>query len=102
MHLTKSPKCPRIVIKLLISDVFNLQKVIFFILIHWFGKNYYNYPPQGRWTAQDIYLDASCLGVYSHHYSPPSEWIMCDLGVFPIFLENDLLKVDRILGLTFS
>ena len=34
-------------------------------------------------------------------YSPPSEWIMCELGVFPIFLENDLLKVDRILGLTF-
>ena len=23
------------------------------------------------------------------------------LGVFPIFLENDLLKLDKILGLTF-
>ena len=34
-------------------------------------------------------------------YSPPSEWIMCELGVFAIFLENDLLKVDKILGLTF-
>ena len=34
-------------------------------------------------------------------YLPPSEWIMCELGVFPIFLENDLLKVDKILGLTF-
>ena len=34
-------------------------------------------------------------------YSPPSEWIMCELGVFPIFLENDLLKVGKILGLTF-
>ena len=34
-------------------------------------------------------------------YSPPSEWIMCELGVFPIFLENDLLKVDKILALTF-
>ena len=34
-------------------------------------------------------------------YSPPSEWIMCELGVFPIFFENDLLKVDKILGLTF-
>ena len=34
-------------------------------------------------------------------YSPPSEWIMCELSVFPIFLENDLLKVDKILGLTF-
>ena len=26
---------------------------------------------------------------------------MCELGVFPIFLENGLLKVDKILGLTF-
>ena len=26
---------------------------------------------------------------------------MCELGVFPIFSENDLLKVDKILGLTF-
>ena len=26
---------------------------------------------------------------------------MHDLGVFPIFLENDLLKVDKILELTF-
>ena len=26
---------------------------------------------------------------------------MSQLGVFTIFLENDLLKVDRILGLTF-
>ena len=35
-------------------------------------------------------------------YPPPSEGIMCELGVFPIFfLENDVLKVDRILGLTF-
>ena len=34
-------------------------------------------------------------------YSPLSEWIMCELGVFPIFVENDLLKVDKILGLTF-
>ena len=26
---------------------------------------------------------------------------MCELGVFPIFLEEDLLKVNKILGLTF-
>ena len=26
---------------------------------------------------------------------------MCELGVFPIFLENDLSKVDKILALTF-
>ena len=30
-------------------------------------------------------------------YSPPSEWIMCEFGVFPIFSENDLLKVHKIL-----
>ena len=23
-------------------------------------------------------------------HSPPSEWIMCEVGVFPNFLENDL------------
>ena len=34
-------------------------------------------------------------------YSPPSEWVMCELGVFPIFLENGRLKVDKILRLTF-
>ena len=34
-------------------------------------------------------------------YSPPSDWITCELGVFPIFLENNLLKVDKIIGLTF-
>ena len=26
---------------------------------------------------------------------------MCELGFFPIFLEKDLLKVDKVLGLTF-
>ena len=26
---------------------------------------------------------------------------MCELKIFPIFLENDLLKVNKILGLTF-
>jgi len=25
---------------------------------------------------------------------------MCELEIFPIFLENDLLKVNKILGLT--
>ena len=41
------------------------------------------------------------LSLTIQQYSPPREWIMCELGVFPIFLENDLLKVDKILGLTF-
>ena len=26
---------------------------------------------------------------------------MCELGVFPTFVENELLKVDKILELTF-
>ena len=26
---------------------------------------------------------------------------MCELSVFPLFLENNLLKVDKILALTF-
>ena len=26
---------------------------------------------------------------------------MCEFGVFPIFSENDLLQLDKILGLTF-
>ena len=26
---------------------------------------------------------------------------MCELGVFPMFVGNDLLKVEKILGLTF-
>ena len=36
-------------------------------------------------------------------YSLPSEWIMCELGVFPFFffLEKDLLKVDKTLGLNY-
>ena len=36
-------------------------------------------------------------------YSPPSEWIMCELGFFPVSVENayDLLKIDKILGLIF-
>ena len=31
-------------------------------------------------------------------YSPPRDWIMCELGVFRIFVENDLSKFDKILG----
>ena len=28
-------------------------------------------------------------------YSSPSEWIMCELGVSPIFLENDISKSTK-------
>ena len=55
-------------------------------------------------TLSDIGDLSNLIGSLSRtiqQYSPPSEWIMCELGVFPIFLENDLLKVNKILGLTF-
>ena len=57
------------------------------------------------YTLRDLLGDLSNLiGSLSRtiqQYSPPSEWIMCELGVFAIFLENDLMKVDKILELTF-
>ena len=55
------------------------------------------------YTLSDLGDSSNLIGSLSRtiqQYSPPSEWIMCELGVFPIFLENDLLKVDKILGLT--
>ena len=56
------------------------------------------------YTLSDLGNLSNLIGSLSRtiqQYSPPSEWIMCELGVFPIFLENDLLKVNKILGLTF-
>ena len=56
------------------------------------------------YTLSDLGELSNLIGSLSRtiqQYLPPSEWIMCELGVFPIFLENDLLKVDKILGLTF-
>ena len=56
------------------------------------------------YTLSDLGDLSNLIGSLSRtiqQYSPPSEWIMCELGVFPIFLENDLLKVDKILGLSF-
>ena len=56
------------------------------------------------YTLSDLGDLSNLIGLLSRtiqQYSPPSEWIMCELGVFPIFSENDLLKVDKILGLTF-
>ena len=49
-----------------------------------------------------VIFKSNLIGLLSRtiqQYSPPSEWIMCQLGVFPIFLENYLLKVDKILDL---
>ena len=56
------------------------------------------------YTLSDLGDLSNLIGSLSwiiQQYSPLSEWIMCELGVFPIFLENDLLKVDNILRLTF-
>ena len=49
------------------------------------------------YTLSDLGDLSNVIGSLSRtiqQYSPPSEWIMCELSVFPIFLENDLLKVD--------
>ena len=56
------------------------------------------------YTLSDLGNFSNLIGSLSRtiqQYSPPREWIMCELGFFPIFLEKDLLKVDKILGLTF-
>ena len=56
------------------------------------------------YTLSDLGDLSNTIGLLSRtiqQYSPPSEWIMCELGVFPIFFDNDLLQDDKILGLTF-
>ena len=56
------------------------------------------------YTLSDLGDLSNLIGSLSRtiqQYSPPSEWIMCELGFFPILLEKDLLKVDKTLGLTF-
>ena len=56
------------------------------------------------YTGSDLGDLSNLIGSLSRtiqQYSPPSEWIMCEFSVFPILFENNLLKVNRILGLTF-
>jgi len=56
------------------------------------------------YTLSDLGDLSNLIGSLSRtiqQYSPPSEWIMCELGFFPILLEKNILKVDKILGLTF-
>ena len=46
-------------------------------------------------TLSDLGDLSNLIGSLSQtiqRYSPPSEWIMCEFSVFPIFLENDLFK----------
>ena len=60
--------------------------------------------PVSIYTLSDLGDLSNLIGSLSRtiqQYSPPSEWIMCELGVFTSFLENDLIKVDKILRLTF-
>ena len=55
-------------------------------------------------SASDLSDLSNMIGSLSRtiqQYSPPREWITYELGVFPIFLENDLSKVDKFPGLTF-
>ena len=90
-----------IAIDISIKNIFNtdaLKRYMWFLLCH--------YPTYifSIYTLSDLGDLSNLIGSLSwtiQQYSPSSEWIMCELGVFPIFLENDLLKVDRILGLTF-
>ena len=45
------------------------------------------------YTLSDLGDLSNLIGSLSQtiqQYSPPSEWIICELGVFPLFLENDL------------
>ena len=56
------------------------------------------------YTLSDLGKLSNLIGSLSRtiqQYSPPSEWIMCELVFFPIFLKKDLLKDDKILWLTF-
>ena len=54
------------------------------------------------YTLSDLGDFSNLIGSRTiQQYSPPSEWIMCEFGFFAIFLEKDLLKVDKVLGLTF-
>ena len=67
-------------------------------------KTFFVYKYTNIYTLSDLGDLCNLIGSLSRtiqQYSPPSEWIMCEFGVFPIFLGNDLLKVDKILGLTF-
>ena len=56
------------------------------------------------YTLSDLGDLSNLIGSLSRtiqQHLPPSEWIMCELDFFPMILENELLKVARILGSTF-
>ena len=58
------------------------------------------------YTLEDlgVLFKSNLIGSLSRaiqQYSPPTEWIMRELAVFSNFLEIDLSKFNKILGLMF-
>ena len=56
------------------------------------------------YTLSGLGVLSNLIGSLSRtiQYSPPNKWIISEVGVFPIFfLENDLSKVHKMLGLMF-
>ena len=49
------------------------KKLFSSFLSNWLGKTKTKYPPQGRWTALDIHLDASRLGIWHTNIYLPFE-----------------------------
>ena len=56
------------------------------------------------YTLSGLGVLSNLIGSLSRtiQYSPPNKWIICEVGFFPVFfLENDLSKGRKILGLMF-
>ena len=56
------------------------------------------------YTFSDVGVLSYLIGSLSRtiqHRSPSSEWIMCELGVFPFVSEKDLSNFDKVLKLMF-
>ena len=56
------------------------------------------------YTLSDVGVLSDLIGSLSRtiqHRSPSSEWIMCELGVFPFVSEKDLSNFDKVLKLMF-
>ena len=50
------------------------------------------------YTLSDLGDLSNLIGSLSRtiqQYSPPSEWIMCELGVFPVFLEVKRFRAPK-------
>ena len=54
-------------------------------------KTFFVYKYSNIYTLSDLGDLCNLIGSLSRtiqRYSPPSEWIMCELGVFPIFFRE--------------